>query len=68
MGRSKAFDDQLRDIIRKCGRSRYEISKATGIDQATLSKFMLGERGLSMKVLNALAEYLKLTVVQKRRI
>ena len=67
MGRSKAFDDQLRDIIRNCGQSRYEIAKATGLDQATLSKFMLGERGLSMKVLNALAEYLKLTVVQKRR-
>ncbi len=67
MGKLKAFDDQLRDIIRTCGQSRYEIWKATGIDQATLSKFMNGERGLSMKALNVLAKHLNLAVVRKRR-
>lgn len=67
MGRIKSFDDQLRDIIRNCGESRYEIAKATGLDQATLSKFMRRQRGLSMRALNVLAEHLNLAVVQKRR-
>ena len=67
MARFKEFDDQLRDIIRNCGQSRYEIAKATGLDQATLSKFMCGERGLSMEALKVLAKHLKLTVVQNRR-
>lgn len=67
MSRPKAFDDQLRDIIRNCGQSRYEIAKATGLDQATLSKFMCRQRGLSMRALNVLAKYLNLAVVQKRR-
>ncbi|MCH8881005.1 MAG: hypothetical protein IID34_14140 [Planctomycetes bacterium] len=68
MGKLKAFDDQLRNIIRTCGQSRYEIWKATGIDQAALSKFMLGERGLSMKALIVLGKHLNLIVTQKRRI
>ena len=67
MGRSKAFDEQLRNSIRNCGQTRYEIAKATGLDQATLSKFMRGERGLSMRALNVLVKHLKLTLVPKRR-
>ena len=50
------LDAQLRGIIRKCGLSRYRISKLTGIDAAVLCKFMAGDVGLSMKSLNALGE------------
>jgi transcriptional regulator with XRE-family HTH domain len=54
--------DQLRRILDECGLSRYELSKRTGIDEGTLSRFMHGERGLSMKALDRLGEYLRLTV------
>ena len=66
MGRTKGFDDQLRRIIKDCGQSRYRLAQKTGIDESTLSKFMLGKRGLSMSALNALAAHLKLKVVRKK--
>lgn len=59
--------DQLRDIIRDCEHSRYEISKQTGIDQSALTRFMSGERGLSMTALDTLAEFLELDIAQRRR-
>ena len=59
--------DQLRDIIRDCGLSRYEIAKQTGIDQSALTRFMSGERGLSMTALDTLAEHLELDIVSRLR-
>ena len=59
--------DQLRSIIDDCGLSRYEIAKRTGIDAAALSRFMSGERGLSMKALDRLGECLGLTVNMRRK-
>ena len=67
MGRAKPFDDQLREIVRKCGHTQYRVAKETGIDESALSKFMRGERGLSMSAVNALAAYLNLVVKQKEK-
>lgn len=47
--------------------SRYAISKATGIPQSTLSRFMAGKAGLRLTSLDALAACLKLRVVADRR-
>lgn len=60
------ISDQLRDIIRDCDLSRYEIAKQTGIYQSALTRFMSGERGLSMTVLDTLAEFLELDIVSRR--
>ena len=60
--RTVKVSDQLRRIIDDCGLTRYEISKRTGIAESTLSKFMYGERGLSMKALDRLGACLGLTV------
>ena len=57
------FSEQIRRVIGTCGQTRYAISKATGIDQATLSRFMSGERGLPMKTLDNLADYLDLNII-----
>ena len=43
--------------------TRYAISRATGIDQATLSRFVNGQRGLPMKTLDVLAGFLRLRIV-----
>lgn len=59
---SKTLTDQLRQAMDDSGITRYRIAKETGISEATLSKFYLGQRGLSMKALNALGEYLQLTI------
>ena len=39
-----------------------DFLKETGIAEATLSKFHLGKRGLSMNALNAIGECLQLTI------
>ena len=59
----KPVSDQLRDLIDSCGMTRYAIWKATGIEQSQLSRFMHGERGLSMTAIDALGELLDLEVV-----
>lgn len=57
------LSDQIRRAVRDCGMTRYAIFKATGIDQATLSRFMSGQRGLPMKTLDVLADFLRLRAV-----
>lgn len=58
---------QLRDAIVNADATRYEISKATGVSQATLSKFVLGTRpGLSFGAMDAVGEYLGLVIVKKQ--
>ena len=55
--------EQLRQAILNCGQTRYAISKATGIGQDKLCRFMNGERGVSMSVMDKLGEYLGLHIV-----
>ena len=57
------LDDQLRQAVLNCGQSQYAICKATGIDKTALSRFINGERGVSMEVMNTLGEYLGLRIV-----
>lgn len=64
--RTKPLSDQLRDAIEDSGLTRYQIAKATGIDESALAKFYNGHRGLSMKALDALGEYLELTITLGR--
>ena len=59
---NEKVSEQLRRIIRDCGVSCYAIAKATRIDESQLSRFMNGERGLSMNGLDRLGEYLGLTI------
>ncbi|MBM3994440.1 MAG: helix-turn-helix transcriptional regulator [Planctomycetes bacterium] len=61
------LSDQLRHAIETCGQPRYRIAKATGISEATLSRFMSGNRGLPMKTLDTLADYLDLKIIAPRR-
>jgi transcriptional regulator with XRE-family HTH domain len=65
--RSNKLTDQLRQLIDDCGLTRYEIAKQTGIDESALAKFYNGHRGLSMEALNALGEYLELTIIMRRK-
>ncbi|MBI2826535.1 MAG: helix-turn-helix domain-containing protein [Planctomycetia bacterium] len=60
--RTKSLTDQVRQAIDDSGLTRYRIAKETGLSEATLSKFYLGQRGLSMEALNALGECLELTI------
>jgi plasmid maintenance system antidote protein VapI len=61
------FSDQLRHAIETCGVTRYQLSQATGIDQATLSRFISGKGGLSMPILDRLGECLGLQITMTKR-
>lgn len=65
--RTNLLTDQLRRAIDDSGLTRYRIAKATGIDESALAKFYNGHRGLSMEALNALGEYLQLTITLGRK-
>jgi transcriptional regulator with XRE-family HTH domain len=58
----KRFSDQIREAVRRSGRTRYDICKEMNISQAVLSRFMAGKSGLQMDTLDRLAEALGLVV------
>jgi transcriptional regulator with XRE-family HTH domain len=61
MGKQRVkLSDQIRQAVDASGLSRYRISKALGIAESTMSRFMSGQGGLSMENLDALAELLGL--------
>lgn len=66
MGR-KLFSDQIRDSVDASGLSRYAICKAIGFNQGAMSRFMAGDGGLSMAVLDRLANLLGLDVVVRSK-
>lgn len=57
------ISDQLRRILRESDVSRYAISKATGIDQAVLSRFLAGTQGLSLETIDAIGHVLNIRLV-----
>lgn len=57
--------DTLRDALERCGQTRYAVSKATGIPQSTLSRFVAEGRALRGDNIDVLAEYLDLQLVAK---
>ena len=61
------FSEQIRTAIQESELTRYEIAKRTGVDQAALSRFMSGERGLSTSSLDKLMVVLELEVVNRKK-
>lgn len=57
------MSEQVRQAVAHCGQSQYAVGKATGISASTLSRFMSGERGIPMKTLDRLADYLDLNII-----
>ena len=60
--RRKKLSEQLRQAVNECGMSRNAIARATGIDKGALSRFVHGERGLSLATLDLLGDVLGLRV------
>jgi len=62
-----SLTQQLKKAIRQSRLSRYVISKRTGIEQSALSRFMSGERGLTLESAEAICELLKLELCRKAK-
>lgn len=62
--------EELREQIEASEKTRYAISKETGIDQAQLSRFVNGRQGLGIDALERLCDCLEMEIVirnKKRR-
>jgi len=59
MAQEHRITAQLRKLIKESGMTQYRIGKMTGIDKATLSRFMSGDRGMHLDNIDAIAELLK---------
>ena len=59
--------DQMRQAVLDSEMTRYQISQQTGIHQASLSRFVYGERGLSDEAINLIGELLNLEIVVRKK-
>jgi hypothetical protein len=61
--------EKIAEAIEKSGKSRYQISKDTGVDNAVLCRIVTGSGtgSCGLKTIEVLCEYLGLELVQKRR-
>ena len=66
MATKQSLSEMLKQLIENSGESRYQIWRATGIDQAVLSRFMNGSSGLSMESIDALGGTLDLEIVRRQ--
>ena len=68
MGRKRIkLSGQLRQAIDASDKSRYQIGQETGIDPATLCRFMHKDGGLSMDGLDRIADCLGLNLTTESK-
>ena len=58
---------ELLKAMRTCGLRHSQIAQATGIEQSALSRFVSGERSLSLEAADKLAAFFKLELRPKGR-
>lgn len=63
--RMTLVSEQLKQAIEDSGQTRYAIANACGIDHGHFSRFMAGERGLSLDTLDRLCRHLGLELVRR---
>jgi hypothetical protein len=61
------LSDQIRQAVDASGLSRYRICKTLDVAEATMSRFMNRQGGLSMAHLDALADLLDLDITLSRK-
>jgi transcriptional regulator with XRE-family HTH domain len=58
--KAPGLKEQLREAIRQSGQSLNQLSKACGVGNDRLSRFMRGERGLTIDAVERICEALRL--------
>jgi transcriptional regulator with XRE-family HTH domain len=54
------FSDEIREAIRRSGRSYYDIATQMGVAPSTVWRFLQGKNGLSLALLDRLADAIDL--------
>lgn len=60
-------NDQMRKAVDNCGMSRYELARVSGVTQAALSRFIHGQRGMTLDMFDRLAPHVGAKLVFPRR-
>lgn len=66
MAKRENIVEELRRAIRQAGEagiSRYQIAKATGLSQSTISRVMSSERGLSLDTAQLIAQAIGMRII-----
>jgi transcriptional regulator with XRE-family HTH domain len=67
MSRELSLSDEIRQAVDASGLSRYRIAKELGISESTMSRFMNRKGGLTLKLLDRLADLLGLHITVERK-
>ena len=59
--------DKLRHVIQKSPKSRYRLSKETGIEQSQLSRFMYSKAHLGTENIEKLAKALGYELIMRKK-
>lgn len=62
------IDDKLRKALTECNENVADISRATGVDRASVSRFIAQKHSLRFDLAARLADYLGLALVEKSTI
>jgi transcriptional regulator with XRE-family HTH domain len=65
-GRAK-LSEQVRSAIRASGLSQNQLGRESGVDVATINRFLRGKGGLSQDVLDKIADVLGLNLTTEQR-
>jgi plasmid maintenance system antidote protein VapI len=60
--KTSSLSDQIRDAIRDDGRSLYELAEDAAVNRSSLSRFMAGERTITLETADQVARVLKLRI------
>jgi plasmid maintenance system antidote protein VapI len=65
----KPFSDEIRDCFHRSGRTVYNVAAAMGVAPSTVHRFVHGQNGLSLALLDRLADVLDIhaTIEPKRK-
>ncbi len=66
MSRRQTLADQLRSAIKSSGLSVYRIALDTGVSQPVISRFVNGNRTITVETANALAAYFDMRLTAPR--
>ena len=61
----RTIAEQLQKAIVESGESEYAIGKVTGVSQSVLSRFINGQRGISLETAAKLCTYLELDLLPR---
>jgi ribosome-binding protein aMBF1 (putative translation factor) len=64
---SRNLSDQVRDAIRESGMLAQEVAHGARIHKSAMSRFLSGERGLSIEGLDRIGVFLGLDIVVRSR-